>query len=606
MLISLLAFAVPLLVTRWKRFKLPLVAGEILAGVLAGPAVLGWVRADPWVDFLATLGLTYLMFLSGLEIDFSALLRLRETPGGGVRFRAPLAFFGLTLALSALAVLGLRGLDLLQNPWLPALALATTSLGVVLPVLKERGLSGTEFGQQVLLAALVADLGTMILLAGAVALLTGGNVANVLLISLLFVAVFIVYGLFHTVVPRDRWLDKLGDATSQLGVRGSFMIIFVFVALAQGLGTEVILGAFLAGALVSLLERGEAGDLRSRLDAIGFGFFIPVFFIMVGVRMEPGAVLGRPETLLLTGLMLLSLYAIKLLAARVSLAGPPVHRLAAGFLLTPGLSLVVAVADVARSIGQIGTELHASLILIALLSSLVSPLLFDRWAPEHRAVPRHVVIAGAGRQCQVLAQRLSARGLRVRVVDTRAPKLDEARAQGLELGKHPLTADELVAQGREWADPGAPLTWVLPTGDDRTNERLALELRARTDEPIVAFANDPAVAERLAGDRIQVVTPALSTLMLVENLVAQPQLMQLFTSTNGQVAAAEIRMIHPAWNARPLREIPIPHGVLLVAVARNGERLIPNGETRLYVGDRIALVGPRDLLAEATRLLGDG
>ncbi|BAS27819.1 cation:proton antiporter domain-containing protein [Limnochorda pilosa] len=595
---------VPLLTARSRRLKIPLVVGEILAGVLAGPSVLGWVTPDRWLDFLATLGLTYLMFLSGLEVDFGALMRAREAGRATRSFRAPLCFYGLTLLLSAGAALGFAAMGLVRNPWVAALAMATTSLGVVLPILKERGLSGSDFGQQLLLAALVADFGTMLLLAGVVALLTGGNVAHVLLISVLFLAFFLLYRLARAVVPRGGWLGELGHATSQLGVRGSFMIIFVFVALAEGLGAEVILGAFLAGALVSLLERGEAEDLRSKLDAIGFGFFIPLFFIMVGVRLEVGAVLGRPDTLVLAGLMLLGLYGIKLLAAQLSLAGPVPHRLASGFLLAPGLSLVVAVADVALSIGQIGIALHAALILVAVISSLISPLLFDHWAPRARDVPRHVVIAGAGRACQVLAQRLGARGLRVRVVDTRPVQLAEARAQGIESGEHPLTAGELIAQGRSWAEAGAPLTWVLPSDSDELNARLALDLRERTDEPIVAFAGDPAVAARLAEHQIQAVTPALSTLMLAENLVAQPELFHLFTGTDGEVGAAEVRLAEPAWHETPIRHIPIPHGVLLLAVARDGEHLVPNGDTRLLLGDRIALVGRKDLLDEATRLLG--
>ena len=199
LLVILLAFIVPLALSRVRQLRLPVVVGEIIAGILVGRSGLGWVPShDAVLDLLAQFGFVFLMFLAGMEIDFSNL-----GPDRPVRSRAsgpdrsswnPATLGGLTfvltLALSTAIGLGLTALGLVRNPWMMALILSTTSLGVVMPVLKERGLSAGRFGQTILIAALVADFATMLLITVVVAALSRGITPDILLIGLLICCLF--------------------------------------------------------------------------------------------------------------------------------------------------------------------------------------------------------------------------------------------------------------------------------------------------------------------------------------------------------------------------------------------------------------------------------
>ena len=199
LLVVFLAFFVPLALSRFKQLRLPIVVGEILAGVIVGRSGFNWVsQQDAVLDLLAQFGFVFLMFLAGMEIDFSNLGSLgltgarRSSKAWGPVTLGSLTF-ALTLALSIALGFSLTALNLVGNPWMMALILSTTSLGVVMPVLKEQGLSSGLFGQTILIASLIADFATMLLITVVVAMLSHGLTLDILLIGVLFVAFFLVY-----------------------------------------------------------------------------------------------------------------------------------------------------------------------------------------------------------------------------------------------------------------------------------------------------------------------------------------------------------------------------------------------------------------------------
>ena len=302
LLVVFLAFLVPILLSRSNRLRLPIVVGEILVGILVGRSGFGWVEHhDPTLNLLSEFGFVFLMFLSGMEIDFSSL-GFNKPQGGDTSTKqwGPIQLgsisFILTLVISSALGFGLYRLGYVQDIWIMALILSTTSLGIVVPVLKERRLSTGVYGQSILIAALIADFATMILITVDVAVLSDGLTFDILLVGVLFVAFFFMsrFGdLFFNQVPLVRnILEELSHATAQIKVRLAFSIMLTFVVLAEVLGAEVILGAFLAGAIVSLFRRPEDEALVHQLESIGFGFFIPIFFIMVGVDFNLEALLS--------------------------------------------------------------------------------------------------------------------------------------------------------------------------------------------------------------------------------------------------------------------------------------------------------------------------
>ncbi len=296
LLVLILAFLVPMLLSRFKKLMIPIVVGEIIAGVLIGPSVLGWVEGhEPVLVLLSEFGFVFLMFLSGIEIDFSSLSLSGNNPGNSSNGKitwGPIhigtaTFLGTLLLSTLLGILAVNA-GLASNPWMFALILSTTSLGVVLPVLKERGLSTGRYGQTLLVSSLIADFVTMLLITVLVAAVSRGFTLDILLISVLFAAFFLIYRVGHLFFNRFIFLrnamDEVSHATGQIKVRLAFTIMMVFVVLAEVLGAEVILGAFLAGAIIALLRTPEDSDVVSQLEAVGFGFFIPIFFIMVGIN----------------------------------------------------------------------------------------------------------------------------------------------------------------------------------------------------------------------------------------------------------------------------------------------------------------------------------
>jgi Kef-type K+ transport system membrane component KefB len=397
LVVVFLAFLVPIALSRLKRVSIPIVVGEILAGVLIGRSGLGWLQYHhPVLDLLSQLGFVFLMFLSGMEIDFYNLKNTSSNNNGDKKYKwSPVALgslsFVLTLVLSLLVGFGLVRAGLVSSPWMIALILSTTSLGIVVPVLKERGLSTGRYGQTLLVAALIADFATMLLITVVVAILSRGLTLDILLIGVLFVAFFFMYrfgGVFFNKLPAVRQiLEELSHATAQIKVRLAFTMMLTFVVLSETLGAELILGAFLAGAIVSLLRTPEDVELVGQLESIGFGFVIPIFFIMVGVDLDLSSLVDSWETMLLVLILLLAAIIVKFVPAltfRLSFSWR--ESLGAGALLSARLSLIIAASAISLRLGIISESINAAIILVAIITVIISPPLFCRIVPTGKGL----------------------------------------------------------------------------------------------------------------------------------------------------------------------------------------------------------------------------
>src|SRR3954468_1286405 len=292
LIVVAVAFAAPFLLGLAPGLRIPAVVLEIVAGILVGPSVLGWVQVDPTIEVMATLGLGFLLFLGGLEVDFRRLRGpvLRLTAGGYV----------LSFALAVAASLALAAGGLVDTPLLIAIALGSTSLGVLIPVLKDSGRIDSGLGQLVIAGGSIADFAAIVLLSLFFAGQGGPGATLVLIGALLALAVVVfvaVRGAQRSLRIRAD-LVRLQDTTAQIRVRGAVVLLVGFAAAAQQLGLEVILGTFAAGAILSLADPDRSmthPDLRRKLEAIGFGVFIPIFFVSSGVRFDLGALGGSLE-----------------------------------------------------------------------------------------------------------------------------------------------------------------------------------------------------------------------------------------------------------------------------------------------------------------------
>ncbi len=372
--VAAIALLAPLALGLVPRLRLPAVVLEIVAGIVVGPAVLDWVETDTVIRVFALFGLAFLLFLAGLEIEFD---RLRGTP-------LKLAGLGFVVSFAiALAVgFGLEAAGQVESGTIVAIILSATSLGVVVPLLKDAGEVGSRFGQLTIAAASIADFATIILLTLFFSREATGTGTKLLLLAGFVVAGGVVVvgllGLERSTGLSDVLL-RLQDTTAQIRVRGAFLLMAAFVALAENLGLEVILGAFTAGAILSLVDRDARmthPQFRTKLEGAGFGFFIPVFFVNVGLAFDLDALTSSAETILRVPLFLLALLVVRGLPA-VLYRGLVGNRrtVVAGLLQATSLPFIVAASMIGVELGVISPATSAALIGAGLLSVLLFPLI---------------------------------------------------------------------------------------------------------------------------------------------------------------------------------------------------------------------------------------
>jgi len=372
LIVVAVAFAAPFLLGLTPRLRLPSVVFEIVAGIIIGPSVLGWVEVDDTISVLALMGLAILLFLAGLEIDFG---RLR-----GRLLGLALLGWGLSFVIAVVVSQLLKAAGLVETPLLVAIILCATSLGVIIPVLKDVGELTSKFGQLVLAAASIADFGAVILLSFFFSGEGGPGSTAILLavfVVLLAVTFFVVRG-----AERSRWVEddllRLQDSSAQIRVRAAMVLMIAFVALAEALGLEVILGSFAAGALLALLDRDRRmthANFRVKLEAIGFGLFIPVFFVTSGIRFDLQALLDDPSNLAMVPIFLAALLAVRGLPA-IAYRGFVGGRRAsiAGVLQATSLPFIVAATAIGQELNLMDAAEASALIAAGLLSVLIFPI----------------------------------------------------------------------------------------------------------------------------------------------------------------------------------------------------------------------------------------
>ena len=269
--VTVIALLAPLLLGLAPALRVPAVVLEIIAGVVVGPQGLGWVEVDVPISIVALLGLAFLLFLAGLEVDVH---RLR-----GQVLRLALVGYVVTVALGLCVGLGLDAAGWVDSPGLVAVALSATSLGLVVPVLKDAGQVESRLGQTVVAAASVADFAAIVLLSLLFSTSGAGTGSRLVLLGK-FAALVAVAAVAVGYLARSRRLSttltRLQDTTAQIRVRAAVVLLVAFVALAEQFGLESILGAFMAGAVVGLVDRDSAShpNFPVKLEAIGYGFLI--------------------------------------------------------------------------------------------------------------------------------------------------------------------------------------------------------------------------------------------------------------------------------------------------------------------------------------------
>jgi len=387
----------PLALGFFPRVRLPAIVLEILLGIVIGPSGLGWAKPDAAVSILALVGLAFLLFLSGLEIEVD---RLR-----GRIVTLTVLGFAVSLVIAILIGISLRAGGFVKSPLFVAIVLVATSLGVVFPVLKDSGSIDSSLGELVIAAASIADFGSIILLSLFFSDKSSTSTAGRLILLGIFGLVVVLVGVAIASAERSmslsRVLRRLQDTTAQIRVRAAFLLMIGFTALAERVGFETILGAFAAGALVSLLDRDETThpQFRLKLEAVGFGVFIPIFFVTSGLRFDLSALFASSSTIARVPLFLLAILLARGLPALVYVPTLGLSRsLIAGILQATTLPFIVAATQIGVQLGVVSRASAAALVAAGLLSVVIFPalglVLLRREHPETtapRALPTPVM-----------------------------------------------------------------------------------------------------------------------------------------------------------------------------------------------------------------------
>lgn len=353
-----------------RSIALPAVVVELLLGIVIGPQVLDLARPDEFIEFLANLGLGFLFFFAGYELDLD---RIKGRP---LRLALLGWLVSLGLAYSVGGIIALAGVVL--SLVYTGSALATTALGTVLPIVSDAGQVKTKFGRYLMGAGAVGEFGPILLVTLALSAEQPLREAGLLLVFVVLAAILAGVA-SRTALPK--WMTSRipeSGGSSQLAVRVSVLLVFALVWLAEGMGLEVLLGGFLGGMVARFaLARNPSKDLEPKLMAIGFGFLIPFFFVYSGMNFDLDSLLGTTSALLKLPLFLALMLVVRgapaMLLYRKDLDAR--KRRALALLSSTQLPLVVAITTLAVEGGHMRSSTAAALVGAALLSTIVYPKL---------------------------------------------------------------------------------------------------------------------------------------------------------------------------------------------------------------------------------------
>lgn len=410
-----IALAAPLIVNMRPSLRVPSAVAEIVLGIIVGPSGFGWIHVDRTILILSTLGLALLLFLAGLEIDARSL---RHGLGRmGVTYL-------LSVGLAVLVALAISQVETIEAPLFVAFALASSTVGLVVPILRDANQTETRFGQLALAGCSVGEFGAILLLS---LFFSGGHASSTgsrLVLLGLFVALVVTAGL--ALSGLSHWtraaatLARLERTSAQLGIRLAMAVLVGFAALATALGLETILGVFIAGLVLRMVDHEEHlihSEFRLKMEAIGYGFLVPVFFVTSGIELNFRALFVHPRHLLLVPAFIAALLIVRGLPALLYRGELGDRRAAAlGLLRATSLTVPVIAASLGHQLHIFDDPTAAALVVSGVLSVIVFPpsaLTLLRRPDEGMAA-----LAGDGEQ--LIGTAFDPFGKHVQVLDTLA------------------------------------------------------------------------------------------------------------------------------------------------------------------------------------------
>ncbi|USS86200.1 cation:proton antiporter [Fructilactobacillus cliffordii] len=592
-IILLAALLIPLLLSRFKISALPTSVVEILVGIILGPSLLNWINPhDAILSSLSSIGVIILLFLSGIEIDFDLFRPKNKNPSQleqkarqQVSKYSPvrLSIYGyLTIVVLSFALGYLTKVTgMFSDVWLASILFMTISLGIVLAALKERSALSTPFGQTILL---ISALGEIVPVFGLTiyASIFGSDSKSLWLILILFAVAALILMRFHNFFD---YFDKINKSTTQIDIRLAFFIIALLSVVAVTVGSEAVLGAFVGGMVYKLLKPSES--TKDKLDSIGYGFFIPIFFIMSGVGLDLKKILGDPKALLLIPLILLGY-----LIAKMGLY--PIFRLRfnrqnsiAGMALPmTTLTMVLAILSVANNLKVLTSQQSGAFLLAAIITCLIGPLAFNHFFNPKADIYHKlkVNIFGVNITTMPVAQQLEKSWYDVNVY---TDKEKNFKAFNSEANVHLLPSLD-IQQLIDQEDFDCDIA-VFAYFDSETNYKLAKAAKQYGVKRVIARFEDRNVLNKhekeLTDLGVEVYNTFAINIAMLREMIEVPSTFNMIKSNS--IELHEVNLQNRKFVGTRIKDLPFDEGITVNRIFRGNQIIQPTGDTILRLGDKI-------------------
>ncbi|EKK20592.1 Na(), H() antiporter [Fructilactobacillus florum 8D] len=606
-IILLAALITPLLLNRFQISALPTSVVEILVGIALGPSLLNLIQNDGILKALSGIGVIVLLFLSGLEIDFGIFRpgsknpsQLEQKQRAAASKYSPLKLAGAgyfsIMVLSLLLGFIMKLTGLFNDLWLAAILFMTVSLGVVISALKERDTLGTSFGQIILL---ISALGEIVPIIGLTiyASLFGTNSKSLWLTLIVFAVAGLLLYRFRNFFKH---LDQINKSTTQVDVRLAFFMIALLSLIAVSVGSEAVLGAFVGGMVYKLLQPSES--TREKLDSIGYGFFIPIFFIMSGVGLNLRQLLSTPSTLLLIPLILAGYLIAKLMLYPIlRLRFNRKNALAGTALPMATITMVLAILNVAAELKVITPQQSGDFLLAAIITCVVGPLTFNHFFNPAKDIYHNIKlnIFGVNIVTIPLDQQLSRSWYDV-MVYTANPKSYESFNSEANVSLLPtLDAEYLSDHG--YFDCDIALFAYL---DAEKNYQLAKAAKRYGVKRVIARFEDRNVKnsheKELTSLGVEVYNTFSISIAMLRELIEVPSTFNMIKSN--ETVIHEVTLKNQNYIGIPLRQLPFIDQITINRIFRKGKIVQPTGDTTLQLNDRIIFSTASPHRSESNRI----
>ncbi|GAA2951424.1 cation:proton antiporter [Lactobacillus kefiranofaciens subsp. kefirgranum] len=602
-LVVLLALVIPILMARFQISNVPTAVAEIIVGIIMGSSGFNLVSATHDLTFLSDLGVILLMFLSGMEINFDLLTRKNNPKGKSQSGKtvdplktAVTAFISIVVTAVVLAFV-LKLVGLFSEVMLAAIILMTVALGVVIATLKEKDILGRPIGQTILLTAVMGEVIPLMLLT-IYASINGGNEEQLWLIILLFIAAIFLLRRFK---QPYLWFAKVTKATTQLDIRLAFFLIFALVTVAESVGAENILGAFLAGMVMKLLEPSES--TKDKLTSIGYGFFIPIFFIMTGVGLNLRSLFAHPASLMLLPVLVIFLFLAKVPVVLVYMKYfCKRNAFAGGFLTATTITIVLPTLQVARKLHAITSTQSDAFILAAVIVCILSPIVFNKnfVLTKEDKIKKRVVIIGANVFTVPVAHDLHANWYSVKMFTDKKDQYETYDSRVKNLTFLPdLKQATLEKAGAFDCD-----ILVASNHADEDNIKIAKIAKYEGVNRVIArlseVTSDTLAELKAKGIEIFNFTNVHAALMRA--MIESPAVYRIMTDTKNVLYSVQVK--NTSYTGRQLMDLEFIDQITVSRIRRGDEWLTPHGNTVIEPNDILVFSGEfkaadrvRDLLS---------